>query len=126
MEKRAINGKLPLPTLDQIEGMVAFLDDGMRIPFTPVRFGLDPILGLVPVLGDGVALALSAAIIFRAREMGAPRALLVRMATNAAIDFGLGAVPVVGDVADVFYKANRKNLNLLKEWMRDSGRFIEG
>lgn len=117
---------LPLPTIAQIESLVAFMDDGLRIPFTPIRFGMDPILGLVPVLGDGIALAVSATVILRAREMGAPPALLARMATNAAIDFGIGAVPLVGDVADLFYKANRRNLNLLKQWMRESGRFVEG
>jgi hypothetical protein len=106
----------PLATDDRLERLRRYarlLDEGIRIPGTTFRFGLDPILGLVPGFGDAVGAVLSIAIIGEAARRGVPRATLLRMAFNVAMDAGLGAVPVFGDVFDALWKANRSNLELL-------------
>jgi hypothetical protein len=90
------------------------MDDAIPIPFTRVRIGIDPILGLLaPGVGDGIAALTHLTLLFAAFRAGAPRALLLRMALNAAIDAGFGSVPILGDVFDVGWKANRRNLILL-------------
>lgn len=84
------------------------------MPGTSFRFGLDPILGLVPGVGDVAGAALSAAIITAAVRHGVSRFTLARMAGNVALDATLGVVPVVGDLFDAAWKANRRNLGLLE------------
>ena len=99
--------------LERLRRYARLLDDGIRLPGTKFRIGLDPILGLVPGLGDAVGAVLSAAIIWEAAQRGVPRATLLRMAFNVAMDAGLGSVPLLGDVFDALWKANRSNLDLL-------------
>ena len=100
--------------LARLRRYAELLDDGIRIPFTRFRIGLDPIIGLVPGFGDMVGAALSVAIIWEAARRGVPTSTLLRMATNVVVDAGLGSVPVAGDVFDALWKANRKNLALLE------------
>ena len=100
--------------LERLRRYAELLDDGFRIPGTRFRIGLDPILGLVPGLGDMVGAALSVAIIWEASRRGVPRSVLLQMALNVAIDAGLGSVPVAGDVFDALWKANRNNVALLE------------
>ena len=104
-----------------IESLARWLDARFVIPGTNWRFGLDGVIGLVPVVGDGVTALLSAYIILRARELGAPRWLLARMGANWAIDSVLGAVPLVGDIFDVAFKSNLKNLRLLQRHLAQRG-----
>ena len=78
-----------------------------------VQFGIDGIIGLVPVLGDIFTGAMGLYLILEARRLGAKRWTMVRMLTNWALDFGLGAIPVVGDFFDIAFKSNSKNLRLL-------------
>ena len=89
--------------LRKAQKMAHLLDTAVGIPFTKIRFGLDSILGLVPGLGDLATAAMSAHIIH----------LSVR---NAIFDFLIGLIPFVGDISDIFYKANRKNIRLLENW----------
>ena len=84
------------------------------MPGTSLRFGLDPVLGLVPGLGDAAGAVLAAWIFLEAIRLGAPRATLARIASNIAIDALVGAVPVLGDVFDIVWKANLKNVELLE------------
>lgn len=84
------------------------------MPGTALRFGLDPVLGLVPGLGDAAGALLAAWIFVEAIRLGAPRATLARIASNIAIDALVGAVPVLGDVFDIVWKANLKNVALLE------------
>lgn len=100
--------------LAQIEFLTRLLDDRFRIPGTSIRFGLDGIVGLVPGLGDAATMAMSLYIVHRARGMGASRAVIARMVGNVLIDTVVGAVPLLGDLFDVAFKANRRNLTLLK------------
>jgi Domain of unknown function (DUF4112) len=90
------------------------LDAGIRIPGTNLRFGLDPILGLVPGAGDAVGALLAGWILVEAVRLGASRATLLRIAGNLALDAGLGALPVVGDIFDFTWKANLRNVTLLE------------
>ena len=90
------------------------MDDAIPIPFTRVRIGIDPVLGLIaPGVGDGISALTHVTLLFAAFRLGAPRLLLLRMALNAAIDAAVGSVPILGDVFDVGWKANRRNLVLL-------------
>ena len=95
------------------------MDAGIAIPGTSVRFGLDPVLGLVPGLGDAAGAFLAAWILVEAIRLGAPRATLAHIASNIAIDALVGAVPVLGDIFDVVWKANLKNVELLERHTLD-------
>jgi hypothetical protein len=90
------------------------LDYAFRIPGTSIRFGLDPILGLVPGLGDLITPLFSVFLILHANRVGAPRVVQLRMLLNALIDAAAGAVPIVGDLVDLAWKANARNLTLLE------------
>ncbi len=90
------------------------LDDAFRLPGTTFRFGWDPIVGLVPWAGDALTAILSCAIVLQAHHMRLPRVVQLRMLLNIAIDFVVGVVPIVGDVADAFWKSNAKNMALLE------------
>ncbi len=100
--------------LEALDRLSKSLDAQYRIPFTAFRFGWDSILGLVPGVGDAVALAPSVYLIYRANALGARKRTIGRMALNTGLDFTIGAVPVVGDVFDAVYKSNRRNFALLK------------
>ena len=100
--------------LQRLRRYADLLDDGIRIPGTRFRIGLDPIIGLVPGFGDMAGAALSVAIIWEAAQRGVPAFTLLRMAMNVVVDAGLGSVPVAGDVFDALWKANRKNVAMLE------------
>jgi hypothetical protein len=94
--------------------LARLLDTAGRIPGTNVRFGLDPILGLVPGLGDVAGAALTGYIVLVGARLGASRSVIARMVLNIGIDALVGVVPVLGDVFDVAWKANTRNLALLE------------
>ena len=97
------------------EKLVRFLDDGLVVPGTQYRFGFDGILGLLlPGAGDAVTAAGALSLLYLALQRGVPRVVLTRMALNVAIDAIVGAIPIVGDLFDFAYKANRRNLRLLE------------
>lgn len=100
--------------LRRLERLVSLLDDRFRIPGTRIRFGLDPVIGLIPGVGDAVSLGSSLWLIAEARAAGAPMGLILRMVWNSLIDAMLGAIPLIGDLFDVANKANRRNLELLR------------
>jgi hypothetical protein len=101
---------LKLETLRRLQW---WLDDAFRVPGTSIRVGWDPIVGLVPWAGDLLTALLSCAIIVHAHRMRLPRVVQLRMLFNVAIDLLIGAVPLVGDAADVFWKSNAMNMALL-------------
>jgi len=98
------------------------LDSGIRIPGTQWRFGLDPIIGLIPGVGDAAGAVLAGWILVEAIGLGASRATLVRIAGNIALDAGLGAVPILGDIFDFAWKANLRNVALLERHLIDPAR----
>jgi NAD/NADP transhydrogenase beta subunit len=101
------------------------LDTALRIPGTRIRFGLDPILGLFPGLGDAIAALLGGYIVWAAVRAGAPRLIVGRMLANVAIDAVVGAVPAAGTIFDVAFKAHRRNARMLADWSQ-SPAVIEG
>jgi hypothetical protein len=101
-----------------IHVLVGVSDDGLRIPGTSVRLGLDALLGaLLPGAGDALGGVTSALLMYVAWRRGAPRDLLFRMLGNATADIGLGSIPIVGDLFDLGFHANRRNLSLLEEFL---------
>jgi len=97
-----------------LRSLQRLLDDVFRVPGTSIRFGWDPVIGLVPWLGDVLTAIFSCAIILQAHHVRVPRVVQMRMVLNVAIDVLVGVVPFVGDVADVFWKSNAKNFALLE------------
>jgi hypothetical protein len=93
--------------------IATWLDDRFEIPGTSIRFGLDALIGWIPGIGDALAALASLFLVFAAWKRGAARVTVVRMMLNLAIEDTLGAIPIVGDVAHVAWKANRRNYNLL-------------
>ena len=96
--------------------LAGWLDTAFRIPGTRIRIGLDPILGLLPGLGDAVAALVGGFIVWTALRAGAPRPVVARMLGNVAIDAIVGAVPLLGTVFDVVFKAHQRNARLLADW----------
>jgi hypothetical protein len=90
------------------------LDSVARVPGTSFRFGLDPIVGIIPGLGDVAGAALSGYVVLLASRMGAPTSVLVRMLGNVALDTAVGTVPLLGDLFDAGFKSNTRNLALLE------------
>ena len=93
------------------------LDEQFRIPGTTYRVGLDGLLGLIPGVGDAAGALLSAYIVYEAIRLGAPSTVLLRMIANIGIDTVGGAIPVVGDIFDIAWKANKKNAALLHAYL---------
>ena len=95
------------------------MDSRFELPGTGLRFGLDPLVGLIPGIGDAMTTVVSLYIISLAGRCGLPRITVARMALNVLIDMLLGAVPLVGDAFDVWWKANQKNARLLAARVSD-------
>ena len=92
------------------------LDTAVKLPFIPIRIGLDSIVGLIPGAGDALMLFVSLRIVWLGKSLGMPKALVAQMVKNSALDFGLGFIPFIGDIVDVFYKANQKNVRIMERW----------
>ena len=104
--------------LKQVQSMARAMDDQFSVPGTNIRFGWDSILGVVPGLGDALTSAISLLIVHHAWQTGASPLLLARMLANIGVDFLLGSIPLVGDVADMAWKANSKNARLLERKLK--------
>lgn len=100
----------------RLRAVARLMDDLVRIPGTRIRFGLDPLIGMLPVAGDAAGALLSAYSLLVAFRLGAPAPVLLRMGGNIAIDALVGAVPFLGDLFDFGWKANRRNLLLLESF----------
>ena len=106
-------GNDPASVRQRIEAMERLLEGMFEVPVVG-RVGLDSIVGFVPVLGDLVAAALGAYIVWEAKNAGLPRWKLWRMAGNVAFDTAVGAIPLAGDAFDLFFKSNTRNLKIVK------------
>ncbi|SDD93091.1 DUF4112 domain-containing protein [Kordiimonas lacus] len=100
--------------LKRVHRLARLLDSQFRIPGTNIRFGLDSIVGLLPVAGDTVTATMAAYIIFEAFRIGVRRTIIVRMLGNLVIDWVIGSIPVIGDLFDVGFKANQRNIRLIE------------
>jgi len=101
----------------RLDALATLLDTAFILPGTNVRFGFDALIGLIPGIGDAITTAISLYIVREAHQLGAPFHVIVRMLANVALDGFIGAVPVVGDAFDVMWRANRRNVRLLREWL---------
>ena len=108
----------------RIEAVARLMDGAFEIPGTKIRFGLDAIIGIVPVLGDFLSQIVSSYIIWEARRLGVSRFTMARMIANSAIDTVIGFIPFAGDAFDVMFRANMKNLALLKAHLEKRGHLI--
>jgi uncharacterized protein DUF4112 len=106
----------------RLEVLARLLDSRWRVPGTGIRFGADAVLNLLPGVGLVAAKAASAYLIWEARRLGVPTGTLLRMVGNVGLDALVSAVPVVGWVGDVFYRANLKNVAVLREHLDRQGR----
>lgn len=110
---------IPASTDDaDIVFLARLMDDRFGIPGTNIRFGLDALLGLMPGVGDAIGGIVSSYIIWRARRMGVSNFVLMRMAGNMIFDSALGAILFFGDIFDVGFRSNRRNLELLRQHQR--------
>jgi hypothetical protein len=101
-----------------LRSVAHWLDSAFTIPGTRIRVGLDPLIGLIPGAGDVVGGIASLYVLYVAIQLGAPGSVVARIALNAAIDAAVGAVPLLGDLFDVGWRANTRNLALLEGWLQ--------
>ena len=102
--------------LARLDALSRLFDTAFIIPGTNVRFGIEAVLRLVPGFGDAAASALSCYLLYEARWLGVPTRIFARMLLNVVIEGTVGAVPIAGDAFDVAFRANRRNVRLLREY----------
>ena len=106
----------------RLDALANLLDTAFLIPGTNIRFGFDAMIGLIPGIGDAITTVMSLYIVREARELGVPRHVIARMLVNVALDGVVGAVPFLGDAFDVMWRANRRNMALLRSHLADEAR----
>lgn len=100
--------------MQRLEAFADLMDARFFIPGTNWRFGLDGLVGLIPGIGDAATSAIALWILWEGYQLGASKATLAQMAGNIAVDFAVGTIPVAGDIFDVAFKSNRRNVTLLR------------
>ncbi|MCB5173852.1 DUF4112 domain-containing protein [Microvirga lenta] len=95
--------------------LAKLLDSAFFVPGLNRRVGIDSVIGLVPGVGDAISTLLASYIIWEARQLGLPRWKIARMIGNVAVDTAVGAIPIAGDLFDVYFKANERNLRIIHE-----------
>jgi hypothetical protein len=109
------HAKSDVPGLKVVERLSHLLDSKFIIPGTNIRFGVDPLLSLFPVIGDMITFLISCALIYLMHTHGASRKVVIKMVLNSSIDAVIGTIPLIGTVFDIFYRSNDRNVKLLKE-----------
>ncbi|MEO7190367.1 MAG: DUF4112 domain-containing protein [Vicinamibacterales bacterium] len=110
------------PPLPSLRWWAELLDSRFRIPGTSVRFGLDPLLSLIPGIGDLASPVFALVLLVQGLQQRVPRIVLVRMIGNALFDAALGIIPLAGNISDIFWRANSRNLALLERHAHGGGR----
>lgn len=108
--------------LARVTRLARLMDAAIAIPGTRIRLGADAVLGLAPGVGDLIAKIASAYILYEAHQMGLPKHKLLRMGGNVLVDLVFGSVPVAGDVFDVFWRANMRNIKILRDHVERGSR----
>jgi hypothetical protein len=103
--------------LARLDALAKLLDVAFILPGTKFRYGIDGLIGLIPVVGDIITTAISLWVVREARALGAPWHITARMLGNVAVDGVVGLVPVAGDAFDVMFRANVRNVRMLKRWL---------
>jgi hypothetical protein len=122
-------GRDPASVRRRIEAMEALLERGFTLPGTSRTFGLDVMLDLIPIVGDVIAAAMGAWIVWEARNLGMSKWHIARMSGNVGFDFLLGAIPWIGAIPDFFFRSNSRNLRIVRRWLdkhHPETRVIEG
>ena len=101
----------------RLDALARLLDVAFILPGTKIRYGIDGLIGLIPVVGDLITTAISLWLVREARALGAPWHITARMLGNVALDGVVGLVPIAGDAFDVMFRANIRNMRLLRRWM---------
>ena len=101
----------------RLDALAKLLDVAFILPGTNIRYGIDGLIGLIPVVGDIITTAISLWLVREARALGAPWYLTARMLGNVAVDGVVGMVPLAGDAFDVMFRANMRNMRLLRRWL---------
>lgn len=114
------SGQPEHPALARVRSVSTVLDDFIRIPGTNIRFGLDPILGILPVAGDSVSSLISLYIVAESYLADAPPSVLAKMIGLLAVDFVVGSIPVIGPVFDAFWKNNKWSVDLLEKHLEQA------
>jgi hypothetical protein len=120
-QSRKLSGLEPL-----FRWLALIMDDFLRLPGTSLRFGLDPIIGLLPGIGDVASAIISAVALVRAARYGVPKILLVRMATNILVNELVGIIPALGDAFSFWFKSNVRNYELLRRYSAAPARSRKG
>ena len=107
--------------LDRLDMLATALDTAFIVPGTNIRFGVESLLRLIPGIGDAAASALSCYLLFEAYKLGVPGTLFARMVANVVLEGTMGVVPLAGDAFDVLFRANRRNVTLLREHFARTG-----
>jgi hypothetical protein len=102
------------------------LDELVSVPGTPIKVGLDPVIGVIPIAGDALAALVGVWVILEASRFGIPRVVLGRMVANLVVDLGVGAIPLIGDAYDLFFRSNSRNLDLFRRHALDPGASTRG
>jgi hypothetical protein len=107
---------IPDPALPALRKWAVLLDSAFQVPGTQLRFGLDPVVGLIPGAGDLITGFFSVMILLHALRLRVPKVIVARMLGNVALDLVVGAVPLLGDLFDAGFKANLRNMALLERY----------
>jgi Domain of unknown function (DUF4112) len=108
--------------LKRLDRLARLMDAAIAIPGTRISLGADAVVGLVPGIGDLLAKIASAYILYEAHQMGIPKHKLLRMGGNVLVDLVFGAVPLAGDVFDVFWRANLRNMKIVRDHVERSAK----
>ncbi len=123
-DKNQINQADVAKATDKLSRLAWLMDSSFGIPGTNLRIGWDGIIGFIPGIGDAIGALISSHILTQAAHMGAPKSVLLKMGFNIATDALLGIIPVVGDVSDFVWKANQRNVELLKDYLEQPERTV--
>lgn len=109
------------PSVERARTIANLMDSAFTIPIIRKKIGLDPLLGLLPISGDVVSALFGCYLIWVAAELRLPKPIIARMGANLLVDILMGAIPVVGDIADAFWKSNQMNFKLLEDAYQQHG-----
>ena len=123
-DKNQINQADVAKATDKLSRLAWLMDSSFGIPGTNLRISWDGIIGFIPGIGDAIGALISSHILTQAAQMGAPKSVLLKMGFNIATDALLGIIPVVGDVSDFVWKANQRNVELLKDYLEQPERTV--
>lgn len=115
MNEERYNDQDQLPKMQWVSRLSYLMDKQFRFPGTNFRFGLDPVLNLIPIAGDMTGLLISGGLLLAMVRKGASNKVVVLMTLNILLDAIIGAIPIIGQIFDFFFKANSRNIKLMKE-----------